>query len=157
MTDFGTLYQRYAADVFRFALCLCGNRSDAEDITSETFVRAWTSIQPIRTETVKGYLFTIARNLYLQGRRKARRHVGLDERITDPQAGPLALAEQKAEIRTVLARLQELPEVDRSAILLRAIEGLRYEEIARALNISTAAVKTKIHRARLAFAAIRNS
>jgi RNA polymerase sigma-70 factor (ECF subfamily) len=157
MTDFRTLYQTYAGDIFRFALFLCGNRSDAEDITSETFVRAWTSSQPIRSETVKGYLFTIARNLYLQGRRKAGRHVALDEEIRDPQAGPLAVAEQRAEFRSVLARLQELPEIDRSAILLRAVEGLSYDEIARALKISTAAVKTKIHRARLAFAAIRNT
>jgi RNA polymerase sigma-70 factor (ECF subfamily) len=55
--------------VFRFALYLSGNRSDAEDITSETFVRAWTSSARIRTNTVKGYLFTIARNFYLQGTR----------------------------------------------------------------------------------------
>src|SRR5512144_312532 len=112
MTDFSTLYQRYAGDVFRFAFCLCGNRSDAEDITSETFVRAWTSSQPIRTETVKAYLFTIARNLYLQGRRRAGRHVGLDEEIPDFRAGPLRVAEQKAEFRSVLARLQKLPEID---------------------------------------------
>lgn len=153
---FSTLYQRYAADVFRFALYLSGNRSDAEDITSETFVRAWTSSEPIRTETVKGYLFTIARNLYLQGLRKSKRHVGLDDQLEDPRASPLALAEQKAEFRAVWTRLLELPETDRSAVLLRAVEGLPYEEIARALGISIAAVKTKIHRARLAFAGIRN-
>lgn len=157
MADFSTLYQRYARDVYRFAFYLCGNRSDAEDITSETFVRAWTSAEPIRTETVKAYLFTIARNLYLQGRRKARRLVELDERIADPQAGPLSVAEQKAKFRAVVARLQELPEIDRSAILLRAVEGLPYQEIAQALHLSIAAVKSKIHRARLAFADIRRS
>ena len=67
MADFSTLYQRYARDVYRFAFYLCGNRSDAEDITSETFVRVWTSAGPIRAQTVKGYLLTIARNLFLQG------------------------------------------------------------------------------------------
>jgi RNA polymerase sigma-70 factor (ECF subfamily) len=157
LADFSTLYQRYARDVYRFAFYLCGNRSDAEDITSETFVHAWTSAEPIRTETVKAYLFTIARNLYLQGRRKARRLVELDDRIADPQAGPLSVTEQKAKFRAVVARLQELPETDRSAILLRAVEGLPYEEIAQALHLSIAAVKSKIHRARLAFADIRRS
>jgi len=39
--DFGGLYEKYAADVFRFALYLSGNRADAEEIASETFVRAW--------------------------------------------------------------------------------------------------------------------
>src|SRR3982074_1652938 len=101
MTDFNTLYKRYAGDVYRFALYLCGNRSDAEDITSETFVRAWTSAEPIRMESVKGYLFTIARNLYLQGRRKARRLVVLDDRIADPRADALAVTEQRAEFRAV--------------------------------------------------------
>lgn len=156
MTDFRTLYQRYSADVFRFALYLSGDRSDAEDITSETFVRAWTSSARIRTETVKGYLFTIARNLYLRGLRRSRRNVGLQRPIADTAPDPLAVAEQKAQFRAVLGRLRELPEADRSAVLLRAVEGLTYEEIARALGISLAAVKTKIHRARLAFADIRN-
>jgi RNA polymerase sigma-70 factor (ECF subfamily) len=155
MTDFSMLYQKYSADVFRFALYLSGNRGDAEDITSETFVRAWTGPEPIRAETVKGYLFTIARNLYLQGLRKSRRHVALDEAMPDAQAGPLVLAELKSELAAVLAQLQNLPEADRSAVLLRALEGLSYEEIARTLHLSLAAVKTKIHRARLAFTNIR--
>lgn len=156
MTNFRTLYQRYSGDVFRFALYLSGNRSDAEDITSETFVRAWTSSARIRADTVKGYLFTIARNLYLRGLRRSRRDVELQRPIEDTAPDPLAMAEQKAQFRAVLARLRELPEVDRSAVLLRAVEGLTYEEIARALGISLAAVKTKIHRARLSFADLRN-
>jgi RNA polymerase sigma-70 factor (ECF subfamily) len=67
MTDFSTLYKKYAPDVFRFALYLSGNRGQAEDITSETFVRAWTSPETIKVATVKAYLFTIARNLFLHG------------------------------------------------------------------------------------------
>ena len=43
MTDFSSLYKKYAPDVYRFALYLSGERGDAEDITSETFVRAWTA------------------------------------------------------------------------------------------------------------------
>ena len=157
MANFSTLYRNHAPEVFRFALYLSGNRTEAEDITSEAFVRAWTSPEPIRAETVRGYLFTIARNLYLQGLRKSKRHVELDDQMADHHASPLAQAEQKAEFRAVLARLQELPEMDRSAVLMRAVEGLAYEEIARALGITLAAVKTKIHRARLALAVIRNT
>ena len=73
MVDFGSIYARYAADLFRFALYLSGNRGDAEDITSETFVRAWVAQDSIAAETVKGYLFTIAKNLFLQGLRRAAR------------------------------------------------------------------------------------
>lgn len=157
MTDLRALYTAYAADVFRFALYLSGDRHDAEDLTSETFVRAWTSPEPIRTATVKGYLFTITRNLFLQGLRRKRRHVALDESVRDPRAGPPAQAERAAEFETAIAGLQTLPEADRSALLMRAVDGMPYEEISRALGISLAAVKVKIHRARLALVRIRDA
>jgi len=157
MTDFAALYQRYSPDVFRFALYLSGERGDAEDITSETFVRAWTAPEPIRMATVKGYLFTIARNLFLQGLRRRARQVELRDEHHDPRAGPHARAEVNAELRAVLAELQKLPEVDRAALLMRAVEEMPYEEIARALGITLAAVKVKIHRARLALAHIRGA
>ncbi|MCA9927507.1 MAG: hypothetical protein KC419_03475, partial [Anaerolineales bacterium] len=50
MLNFQALYESYAADVYRFALWLAGDRLEAEDITSETFIRAWTHRSPIRTE-----------------------------------------------------------------------------------------------------------
>jgi len=156
MTDFSTLYKKYAPDVFRFALYLSGDRSQAEDIASETFVRAWTSPEPIEVATVKGYLFTIARNLFLHGLRKKSRHVQLDRGLPDPEASPYVQAEQKEEFRAMLAGLQELPEIDRAALLMRALDGMAYEEISRALGISLASAKIKIHRARLALAGIRH-
>jgi RNA polymerase sigma-70 factor (ECF subfamily) len=149
MTDFEALYKNYAPDVFRFAMYLSGNRSDAEDITSETFVRAWTAPERIAMATVKGYLLAIARNLFLQGLSKRARAVPLDERIRDPRPGPDAEAETKAEYHAVMVGLQQLPEADRAALLMSALEGLPYGEIARALGISLAAVKMKIHRSRL--------
>jgi RNA polymerase sigma-70 factor (ECF subfamily) len=155
MTEFAALYQKHARDVYHFALYLSGERGEAEDITSETFVRVWASSEPIRTATLRGYLFTIARNLFLQGLRKKSRHVALDDDLRDPQASPYAQAEQKAELQAVLVELQKLPEIDRAALLMRAFDEMPYEEIARAVGISLAAVKVKIHRARLALADIR--
>jgi RNA polymerase sigma-70 factor (ECF subfamily) len=155
VTSFGDLYSRYAGDVYRFALYLSGNRAEAEDITSETFVRAWTAPEPIRMATVKGYLFTIARNLFLQGRRKVVRYVELSEELKDPGAGPHVQAEENSELAAALAALQKLPEVDRAALLMRAQDEMPYEEIARALGISLASVKVKIHRARLALGRLR--
>jgi len=156
MTAFNTLYKKYAADVFRFALYLSGDRSQAEDITSETFVRAWTSPEPIELATVKGYLFKIARNLFLHGLRSKSRHVPLDRELPDPQASPYLQAEQKEEFRAMLAGLQQLPEVDRAALLMRALDAMPYEEISRALGISLSSAKVKIHRARLALAGVRH-
>jgi RNA polymerase sigma-70 factor (ECF subfamily) len=157
VTSFGDLYRKHAADVFRFALYLSGNRAEAEDITSETFVRAWTAPKPIRMATVKGYLFTIARNLFLQGRRTARRHVELSDELKDPAAGVHVRVELDSELALALVALQQVPEVDRAALLMRAEDEMSYDEIARALGISLTSVKVKIHRARLTLARIREA
>ena len=157
MTDFTSLYKRHAADVYRFALYLSNERGEAEDLTSETFVRAWTAPGPIVMATVKGYLFTIARNLFLQGLRHKSRQAALDEALRDPQPGPYRQAEQRQKLASVMAELQTIPEASRSALLMRAVDGMAYEEIAQVMGISLAAVKVKIHRARLALAGLRDA
>jgi len=149
MTDFEALYQKYAQDVFRFALFLAGNRADAEDIASETFVRAWNAPGGIRQSTVKAYLLVIARNCYLQGLRRSRRNLSLDGDFADRRQAPHNSAEQRAELEHVMRDLQQLPEVDRTALLMSAAEEMSYEQIAETLGLSLGAVKTKIHRARL--------
>jgi RNA polymerase sigma-70 factor (ECF subfamily) len=149
MTDFEALYQKYAQDVFRFALFLSGNRADAEDIASETFVRAWNAPGGIRQSTVKAYLLVIARNCYLQGLRRSGRNSPLDEDFADPRQAPHNSAEQRAELEQVMRELQQLPELDRAALLMSAAEEMSYEQIAETLGLSLGAVKTKIHRARL--------
>ena len=157
MTELSALYQKYAPEVFRFALYLSGNRTEAEDLTSETFVRVWTSPEPVRLATVRGYLFTIARNLFLQGLRKKTRHVALDEAIPDSAPDPHQATETRSEMNATIVALQRLPEIDRSALLMRALEGLPYEEIAGALGISVAAAKVKVHRARRGLMELRES
>lgn len=84
MTQFQELYQRYARDVYRFALYLSGDPSLADDISSETFIRAWTAPGEIRQATVKAYLFTIAKNVYLKERHNKARQQELEETIPDP-------------------------------------------------------------------------
>jgi RNA polymerase sigma-70 factor, ECF subfamily len=154
--DFSGLYRRYAPEVYRFALYLTGQRSDAEDITAETFARVWTSSEPLEMATVKAYLFTIARNVYRQGLRGRSRHVALEEDFQDPGLGPLAQAAQQERLQTTVALLQRLPEASRTALLMHAVDGMPYEQIAQALKLSLPAVKVKIHRARLALAGVSN-
>lgn len=156
MTDFEALYKRHARDLYRFAFYLCGNHAEAEDIVSETFVRAWNAPVRIRVLTAKAYLFTIARNYFLQRARRAWRHTELDEELRDPSLGPLARAQQKGDLTRVLHALRALPEVDRSALLMCALEEMPYQEIAEALGLTVPAVKTKIHRARLKLAQSRD-
>ena len=149
MTDFHTLYQTYAPLVRRFALFLCGDPALADDITSDTFVRAWRSQEKIREATVKAYLFTIARNLYRDHMRRQKPVSELNESIPDPSLDLQIRAEQKAEVRELMSALQQLSEVDRAALLMRVQEEMSYEEIAHALELPLSSVKVKIHRARL--------
>ena len=72
MDGFRDLYERYYPDVFRFALFLTGEMASAEDLTADTFVRAWTARDRIRQETVRAYLLTITRNLFRDHLRAAQ-------------------------------------------------------------------------------------
>lgn len=149
---FHDLYERHARDVYRFAYWMCGDPVDAEDITSETFVRAWTAQAPIRTETVKAYLFAIARNLYLQQRRRSRRETELDALVPDPAPTPHQLVADRLALEQAQTGIQALPETDRAAFLMHVLYDMPYEEIARALSLSVVAAKVKVHRARLKLA-----
>jgi RNA polymerase sigma-70 factor (ECF subfamily) len=148
MLSFQDLYESYAPEVYRFALWLTGDRSEAEDITSETFVRAWVRIDKIRTETLKAYLFMIARNFHLEQHRKNKRQVVLNDVYPDPSPGPGRMVDAHLQIMDIQRILQILPEVDRAAFILRVQHELPYAEIARVLRLSVAATKVKVHRVR---------
>ena len=149
MTEIEDLYERYAGDVRRFALYLCGDIAMADEITSDTFVRAWMASERIRQPTVKSYLFAIARNGYIDLLRRAARHTQLDETVPDTRISPQTQMELSAEVRAVLAALQQLPEMDRTVLLMRALDEMPYEEIAETVGTSVVAAKVKVHRARL--------
>jgi len=153
MTTFHEMYECYSKDIYRYAFWLSGSADDADDITSETFARAWVGREEIRTETVKAYLFAIARNLYLKGLRHAKRQTDLSPHQADPQPAPEQLVESKLELSRAMTLVQALPEVDRAAFLLRIQHDLPYDEIARILKLPLTTVKVKIHRARLKLAA----
>lgn len=153
--SFHDLYERYAPEVYRFSFWLAGNAADADDITAETFVRAWTSRNRIRTETVKAYLFTIARNFYLQMGRTAQRELSLEAAATASTPAPNQVVENKQALETAVSLLQSLPETDRTALVLRAQHELPYAEIARILEISESSAKVKVHRARLRLTTLR--
>lgn len=146
------LYRKYAPDVHRFATYLSGDRSLADDITSETFLRVWSSAEPIRVGTVRAYLFTVARNVYRHEVRRRSRHSELDG--SEPVAGPGTheRMEQRQALDLALQALRRLPEADRTAILMRALDKTPYEEIAWTLGVSVTAAKVKVHRARIKLA-----
>jgi RNA polymerase sigma-70 factor, ECF subfamily len=149
--NFSELYGRYAHDIYRFALYLCGSEFLAEDLTSETFVHAMCGPTDLRLGTVKAYLFAITRNLYRDHVARQGRAIASDSlpERPDPRPDPEASAQDKQELQNTLRVIQTLPEQQREALLL-ALEGdLSYEEIGRILGCSVPAVKVRIHRARM--------
>ena len=148
-TTFETIYRAYRQDVFRYALWLCGDSEEAEEITASAFFRAWTSA-PLREGTAKSYLLAIARNLFLDGKRRGRRHVSLEEASI-----PHALEtepETRADVRKIWELLHGMEGKYRDPLLLWSAGGLSYSEIASELGVGLAAVKTRIHRARVLLA-----
>ncbi len=152
LVDLSVLYREHARDVHRFALYLSGDPALAEDLVSEAFVRVWTARDRVELTTVRGYLFAIVRNLFLQGLRRERHRAALDEGIVDERPDPEARAAGQSRLHAVIDSLRGLPEADRAAVLMRADGELSYQEIAAVLRISVAAAKVKVHRARLRLA-----
>jgi len=155
--DFGELYARYAADVFRFAFYLSGNRTLAEDIAAETFVRALTSRTIVQAGSVKAYLLAIARNLFLDATRTERRTAPLEIAHLDLPAispTPESAAATRLDLDAVREALLQIPEHERAALLLATVDGLPHDEIAAALGCTRAAVKVRVHRARLRLRAL---
>lgn len=148
VTSFQNIYRRYAPDVYRFAYWLCADPDLAKDLTSETFIRLWTTKTKIRVETVKAYLFTITRNLFLQSKRNVQKMIDLNHEIVDGTATADVVAEKRGELRKVSKKMQRLPEIDRAALILRVWEEMPYPEIARILGLTVSAAKVKVHRAR---------
>lgn len=155
MKTFQDIYRILYPDVFRFTLWLSGDVDEAEDITSRTFIRAWVRRDIVRTETLKAYLFTIARNIHLERLRKRKRRVALVDNHPHPGSGPEKVAESRFELQRIRKILHTLPENDRTAFILRVQMALPYVEIARILKVSLSAAKVKVHRVRMKLIATR--
>lgn len=145
---FDELYQKYSKDVYRFAYWLSGNVDDAKDITSETFVRVWTAESEIRFETVKSYLFAIARNQFLKLQRRKKWTAPMTDEMPDTSRRPDEIAEVQVELEETMKAIQSLSEIDRTVLIMRAQDEMSYEEIASITGLSLSAVKVKVFRAR---------
>ena len=155
---FPAIYERYAQDVYRFALYLSGNRSLAEDLAAETFSRAWVARDRIRVGTVKAYLLMITRNLYRDLTRKGTDvPIAGEWSLIDAAPDPESAAIARNELDAVLVALRALPESERSVLLMATLGGIAYDDIAIALGITPAAVKVRVYRARVKLNAARSA
>ncbi len=149
------IVQQHFGRVYRLAFRLCGNRSDAEDLTQEVFIRVFKSLDGFKPGSFEGWLHRITTNLFLdQVRRKKRiRMDPMGETDTGfADRSELSSPERSFEHHNldldIQAALNELAPEYRAAVVLCDIEGLSYEEIAVTLGIKLGTVRSRIHRAR---------
>jgi RNA polymerase sigma-70 factor, ECF subfamily len=148
---FDALYRATASDVFAYVLTLLRDRSAAEDVTAQTFERAYRRQASFdeRRGTQRAWLFGIARNAALDELRRRRRTAALVADPEDPTAAGGGEDGEEAAVRraTVRAALATLEPRERELIALKFHAGLSNGEIAKVLGISDANAGTRLHRA----------
>jgi RNA polymerase sigma-70 factor (ECF subfamily) len=143
------IYDAHVDRVFRLAYRMTGDQELAEDLTQETFVRAFAKITDFRGDAaLSTWLHTIATRTVLSGLRKVRRlhdHEVETEELPEPPQRPA----RDAELRLVLdAAIDALPEDMRVVFLMHDLEGFKHHEIGAGLGISPGTSKSRLHRAR---------
>jgi len=147
---FEVLVRRYEVPMYRVALRMLASRADAEDATQEAFVVAWQKLARFRGESAfSTWLYRIVINRCLNARSSYRPWERLTEPMLDGAGDPAEIAERRERWHAVAEAMRLLPGEQRAALVLREFEGLSYAEIAQVLGITVAAVKGRVHRARL--------
>lgn len=136
----------YSDGIYRFALKHLKNEMLADDVVQETFAKVWQKHEGIQGEKVKSYLFTTAYTSILDVIKKEKRS-GDMENVHEHEAGSSSIPNFDIQGHLDDA-LNTLPEVQKSAVLLRDYEGYSYDEIAEILSLNASQVKVYIFRAR---------
>lgn len=148
---FGELYDRHVVRVYRHIYYMVGNAAEAEDLTAQTFLRAWEAIgrYQVRGAPFVSWLLRIAHNLGVSHLRSKRESSQLHDGIVDekPRIDPESSYVQTAEEEMVREAILRLREEQRQVIILRFIEDLDYKEVAEIIGKSVAAIRVIQHRA----------
>ena len=152
---FEALFNRYNGRLLGFCQSMLKSRQDAEDVLQEVFTNAHTAmLGDDRKINVRPWLYRIARNRCLNHLRKPVPE-GQDSMDVLAHANGTTTAEQvqmREDLRQLLADVETLPETQRTALLLREIDQLSYEEIAQAMQTTVPSVKSLLVRARIGLA-----
>lgn len=160
---FEELVRRYEQKVYNITYRLLGNEEDATEALQDTFLRAYRSISRFKFKSsFYTWLYRIATNVSLTKlrRRKTQETVSLDEPIKntddlkydipDSRSTPEQAFEQKRLRERLQEAIAKLPEEYRTVVVMRDLEGLSNEEVSATLGITVPAVKSRLHRGRMA-------
>lgn len=153
---FRLIFERYSRPVISFTYDLVGNRELAEELTQETFVRAFRSLRSLRAETkFSTWLFGIAKNVAreaLRTRARNNHHIDIEDRLVldlrDGEPVPVDRLLGKELNELIRRSLALLDEDKRLVFTLKVFQQCSYEEIAQITGFSIAKLKTDLHRAR---------
>ena len=159
---FDWLVTYYHAGVYNLVYGILADPADAADVTQEVFLRAFRGIRGFRrSSSLKTWLYRISVRQALNHRRWCWRHhrqqVSIDAEeegknpsldLRDAEATPFEKCESRETQSTVRRALEQVPAVFRSAVILRDLEGMSYEEVAEVLEVSVGTVKSRILRGR---------
>jgi RNA polymerase sigma factor (sigma-70 family) len=152
---FDALFQRYQSRLLAFCRHMLGSTEDAEDVLQEVFTAAFNAIlADDRPINARPWLYRIARNRCLNHLRRPVA-TGLDSMDVFERDGGVTTADtvhRREEFRQIVSDVQELPETQRTALLLREIDALSYDQIAEAMDTTVPSVKSLLVRARVSLA-----
>src|SRR5689334_24225657 len=152
---FEVLCSRYQSRLLSFCRHMLGSKEDAEDVLQEVFAAAFNAVlADDRPINVRPWLYRIARNRSLNHLRKATA-TGVDSMDVHFAEHGISTGDKvlrRESFRELIADVQELPETQRTALLLREIDALSYEQIAQAMETTVPSVKSLLVRARISLA-----
>src|SRR3954470_18129507 len=152
---FEALVSRYEARLLAFCRHMLGSREDAEDVLPEVFAAGFNAMTADeRPINVRPWLYRIARNRSLNHLRR-QTAIGVDSmdvHLADNGVTTADKVHEREEFRQLVADVQELAETQRTALLLREIDALSYEQIAEAMETTVPSVKSLLVRARVSLA-----
>ena len=152
---FEVLFNRYQSRLLAFCRHLVGSPQDAEDVLQEVFVAAHSAIlADDRAINARPWLYRIARNRCLNHLRKptADGVDSMDVHVHENGTSTLERVQRREELRAIVSDVHELPETQRTALVLREIDDLSYTDIAQAMNTTLPSVKSLLVRARMSLA-----
>ncbi len=159
---FDALFERWGARLLRYLERVVSDAGTAEELVQETFLRVYRAREGYLAESrFSTWLYRIATNLALNELRRPRRkqpHVSIDDdaapiELVARGVGPESDAEGRLAAAALIGEVERLPDRQRVALWLSAVEGQSYAEVARTLETTEKSVKSLVHRARVALAA----
>jgi RNA polymerase sigma-70 factor (ECF subfamily) len=147
MDDFRIFYEKQRGKLFSYLLRISGDHYLAMDIMQESFTRYFEKYAE-NTRNVS-LLYTIARNDFLDHKRKAARHVEFDQSHEPRLENFAETLEAKEEYAQVISAMKQLEDAEREILALVLSGDFNYKQIASIVNISEGNVKVKVHRARI--------